>query len=195
MLDIYLTLAIPAISLVIFTSALLIGAVIKKNLVDKSINILFSFGVIWAVIVTISIVINAVKQMSKPNEVDEALKKALQVGYRHLDCAHECEKGSEVDEVLEESMGLLNLTINDVFITSKVREMISDSKKTLIQSLSSKSWPSEEEKSRVLQSVCLISINYLCIKSIHYVGREHWIVNNVPRCLPSSIHRITGVSN
>ncbi|CAH8299319.1 unnamed protein product, partial [Schistosoma turkestanicum] len=40
-----------------------------------------------------------------------------------------------------------------------VREMISDLKKTLIRSLSSKSWPSEEEKSRVLQSVEKISVS------------------------------------
>ncbi|CAH8291525.1 unnamed protein product [Schistosoma turkestanicum] len=36
---------------------------------------------------------------------------------------------------------------------SEVEEMISELKKTLKQSLSSKSWPSKEDKSRALESV------------------------------------------
>ncbi|CAH8548544.1 unnamed protein product [Schistosoma turkestanicum] len=56
------TFVIFVISLVIFTSALLIGAAIKTGSVDKSRKIVLSFGAIWAVIVTISVVIDAVVQ-------------------------------------------------------------------------------------------------------------------------------------
>ncbi|CAH8548561.1 unnamed protein product [Schistosoma turkestanicum] len=42
------TFVIFVISLVIFTSALLIGAAIQTRLVDKSRDIILSFGVIWS---------------------------------------------------------------------------------------------------------------------------------------------------
>ncbi|CAH8299010.1 unnamed protein product, partial [Schistosoma turkestanicum] len=51
-----------------------------------------------------------------------------------------------------------------------VGEMNSDLKKTLNQSLSSKSRPSEEDKSRTLKSVCRVLMNYLDNNLMQFLG-------------------------
>ncbi|CAH8508956.1 unnamed protein product [Schistosoma turkestanicum] len=63
MLGAITTLGVSIISLVIFISALLIGAAIKTSLVDQSVTILLSVDVVWAVIETVSIVLNSLKIM------------------------------------------------------------------------------------------------------------------------------------
>ncbi|CAH8508950.1 unnamed protein product [Schistosoma turkestanicum] len=64
MLGAITTLGVSIISLVIFISALLIGAAIKTSLVDQSVTILLSVDVVWAVIETVSIVLNSLKIMT-----------------------------------------------------------------------------------------------------------------------------------
>ncbi|VDQ11869.1 unnamed protein product, partial [Trichobilharzia regenti] len=60
---------------------------------------------------------------SPPGEVGAAVKKALEIGYRHLDCAYVYNNEAEIGEALEESMKKLNLKREDIFITSKVTHM------------------------------------------------------------------------
>nr|CAH8853012.1 unnamed protein product [Trichobilharzia regenti] len=57
---------------------------------------------------------------SPPGEVGAAVKKALEIGYRHLDCAYVYNNEAEIGEALEESMKKLNLKREDIFITSKL---------------------------------------------------------------------------
>nr|CAH8853006.1 unnamed protein product [Trichobilharzia regenti] len=57
---------------------------------------------------------------SPPGEVGAAVKKALEIGYRHLDCAYFYANEAEIGEALEESMKELNLKREDIFITSKL---------------------------------------------------------------------------
>ncbi|CAH8286895.1 unnamed protein product, partial [Schistosoma turkestanicum] len=54
------TIVIFVISLAIFLSAFLIGSAISTGSLDKARDILLSFGVIWAVIVIIMIILDAV---------------------------------------------------------------------------------------------------------------------------------------
>ena len=48
------------------------------------------------------------------------MKKALEVGYRHLDCAYVYRNEAEIGGALECSLKSLNLKREDVFVTSKV---------------------------------------------------------------------------
>ncbi|CAI2729453.1 unnamed protein product [Schistosoma spindalis] len=52
--------------------------------------------------------------------VGEAVKKALEVGYRHLDCAYIYKNEIEVGIALEDSMKSLKLNRDEIFITSKL---------------------------------------------------------------------------
>lgn len=47
------------------------------------------------------------------------MKKALEVGYRHVDCAHVYRNEAEIGEALEGALKSLNLNRDDVFVTSK----------------------------------------------------------------------------
>ncbi|XP_018646060.1 aldo-keto reductase, putative [Schistosoma mansoni] len=57
---------------------------------------------------------------SPPGEVGVAVKKALEVGYRHLDCAYVYRNEAEIGGALECSLKSLNLKREDVFVTSKL---------------------------------------------------------------------------
>lgn len=57
---------------------------------------------------------------SKPNEVAEAVKYAIEVGFRHIDCAYAYENEHEVGQALKAKMEDGTIKREDVFITSKV---------------------------------------------------------------------------
>ncbi|CAL8075189.1 unnamed protein product [Calicophoron daubneyi] len=57
---------------------------------------------------------------SPPDQVKNAVRVALEKGYRHLDCARIYENEEQVGEALEQSMKQLNIKREDIFITSKL---------------------------------------------------------------------------
>lgn len=57
---------------------------------------------------------------SKPGEVGDAVRHAIDVGYRHIDCAHVYENEEEVGIALREKLCDGSVHRNEVYITSKV---------------------------------------------------------------------------
>ena len=73
---------------------------------------------------------------SKPNEVKEAVKVAIDAGYRYIDCAYLYLNETEVGEVLQEKIADGTVTRDEMFICSKVGGKY-DSKSFL----STNNWP------------------------------------------------------
>jgi len=59
--------------------------------------------------------------LSKSGEVGPAIKAALQVGYRHIDCAEDYGNQKEIGQALSEVFAEGKISRKDVFITSKLR--------------------------------------------------------------------------
>ncbi|CAH8540815.1 unnamed protein product [Heterobilharzia americana] len=57
---------------------------------------------------------------SPPGEVGSAVQKALEVGYRHIDCAYIYKNEAEVGAALEDAMESLQIRRDEIFITSKL---------------------------------------------------------------------------
>jgi len=58
--------------------------------------------------------------LSKPGEVGEAVKIALEVGYRHIDCAHAYGNQEEIGQVFSSVFKSGQIKREDIFITSKI---------------------------------------------------------------------------
>ncbi|XP_042900324.1 aldo-keto reductase family 1 member B1 [Parasteatoda tepidariorum] len=56
---------------------------------------------------------------SKPGEVFEAVKCAIQCGYRHIDCALAYENEEEVGNAIKEKIADKTVTRQDIFVTTK----------------------------------------------------------------------------
>ena len=57
---------------------------------------------------------------SKKGEVGQAVRLALQYGYRHIDCAHVYQNEDEIGESLTEVFKEGKVKREDIFITSKL---------------------------------------------------------------------------
>jgi len=57
---------------------------------------------------------------SKPGEVEAAVKHALKIGYRHLDCAFVYGNENEVGEGMRAAMKEYNIAREDIWVTSKL---------------------------------------------------------------------------
>ena len=57
---------------------------------------------------------------SQPGEVAAAVKHALKIGYRHIDCAYVYENESEVGQGIKEAMEEFGVKREEIFVTSKL---------------------------------------------------------------------------
>lgn len=57
---------------------------------------------------------------SKPNEVYEAVLHAIEVGYRHIDCAYVYKNESEIGQAISEAIAKGLVKREDLWITSKL---------------------------------------------------------------------------
>jgi len=62
--------------------------------------------------------------LAKPGEVKAAVKHALRIGYRHLDCAEGYDNQKEIGEALHEIYAEGKISRKDIFITSKLKPVL-----------------------------------------------------------------------
>ena len=58
--------------------------------------------------------------MAQPGQVGEAVRSALELGYRHIDCAAGYGNEAEIGDVLSDVLGSGSVAREDIFVTSKL---------------------------------------------------------------------------
>jgi len=71
--------------------------------------------------------------LAKAGEVETAVKTALQIGYRHIDCAESYGNQKEIGTALSEVFAEGKISRKDVFITSKLNPVCAHPDKVLTQ--------------------------------------------------------------
>ena len=90
---------------------------------------------------------------SKPGEVAAAVKYALHIGYRHLDCAFVYGNENEVGEGIKEAMEDFKIARKDIWVTSKLWNVFHHP---------------EEIEAACRQSLKKLGLDYLDLYLIHW---------------------------
>lgn len=137
---------------------------------------------------------------SEPNEVGNAVKEALKIGYNHIDCAHIYQNESEIGEAFKSSFNS-GINRNDIWVTSK---LWNDSHRP------------EHVKSALKHTLSNLKLDHLDLYLIHWpiafkhgitfpsIKDEYELIENIPisetwqaleECVKEGLTRQIGVAN
>ena len=90
---------------------------------------------------------------SKPGEVETAVKKALEYGYRHIDCAYVYGNEAEVGTALKYAFEEMKIPREEIWVTSKLWNIFHKP---------------EDVEGAVKRSLKMLGLDYLDLYLIHW---------------------------